>query len=66
MSKLKRMKSKKNSSKLKIAFSTVLTEADYRNLPELADFTYMIGSESISLITLVNPEDHPELQIRDE
>lgn len=61
-------KIKRNLGKCKpeIAFNTVITEENYRELPELVELAESVDCNDITLIPLISPNKYPELKVEDE
>lgn len=59
----KRMKKEENLENPEIAFNTVLTERNYRYIPELIEFANEIDCNDLTLIPLIDPQKHKYLSI---
>lgn len=60
----KRYKDKLNSERPEIALNSVLTEKNYRQLPELVKFASKVGCNDLTLFPLIDADKHPELKIQ--
>ncbi|MFB6088961.1 MAG: radical SAM protein, partial [Candidatus Aenigmatarchaeota archaeon] len=62
----KKVKKEFNSKKPEIAFNTVITEKNYRYLPELFEYANDMDCNNLTLIPLLNPEEYRNLTIKNK
>ena len=61
----KELKEKEGTDKPEVVLNTVLTERNYRQMPELVEFAKEAECNDLTLIPLIDSDKYPELKIKD-